>query len=181
MAAHAIRIPPARRRRRWPLRLLGLLATAAFLGSGVAIALMVMPKDKAATSTTPPPAKAKPAPHGKAGMTKAQKRARHAAVAVLAGEGYEPVRLADWRPRASLKVLIGRDDAGAMRAFFFADGKFVGHDDPTTSNHLWVAKAGRREVTLAYRLSTGSTEKVGFRWQNGDLAPSGPIPPSTVR
>src|SRR4029453_6677538 len=33
MAAHAMRYPPARRRRRWPLRMLGLLATVALLGS----------------------------------------------------------------------------------------------------------------------------------------------------
>src|SRR4029079_6764345 len=45
MAAHAMRYP---RRRRWPKRMLGLLATAAFLGSGVLIASWVIPKDEPA-------------------------------------------------------------------------------------------------------------------------------------
>ena len=55
MSAHAIRMPPARpRRRRWPSRVLGLLATAALLGSGAAIATMVIPeRDVAALPEAP--------------------------------------------------------------------------------------------------------------------------------
>src|SRR3954454_21950415 len=107
MAAHAMRLP---RRRRWPQRLLGLLATAALLGSGVAIAYMVLPDDQA---TAPPPSGAAvkaPAP-SKPTMTKAQKRARHAAVAKVRADGYDVVRLADWRAGPKLKVLIGTTDA----------------------------------------------------------------------
>jgi hypothetical protein len=181
MAAHAMRFPPARRRRRWPARMLGFLATAALLGSGAAIAYMVMPdRDHDVAATAPPPAKAKAA-HKARGLTKAQKRARHAAVGVLAEEGYEPARLADWRPKAALKVLVGRDDQGAMRAFFFADGRFLGHDDAATSNDIRVAKTAKDAVTLSYGLSAGGREKVSFRLADGDVAPASPVPPSTVR
>jgi hypothetical protein len=181
MAAHAMRFPPARRRRRWPLRMLGFLATVALLGSGAAIALMVMPdRDHGAAATTPPPAKPK-AKHKAHGLTKAQKRARHKAVGVMAEEGYEPARLADWRPRAALKVLVGRDDQGAMRAFFFSGGQFLGHDDGATSNDIRVAKATKEAVTLSYGVSTGGRERVVFQLADGDVTPETPIPPSTVR
>ena len=50
-----MRYPPAPRRRRWPSRILGVLATAALLGTGVAIATMVIPKpeQEAAAPSTP--------------------------------------------------------------------------------------------------------------------------------
>ena len=50
--------PPAPRRRRWPARIMGVLATAALLGTGVAIALMVIPKpeEEAALPAATPPA-----------------------------------------------------------------------------------------------------------------------------
>jgi LppP/LprE lipoprotein len=161
--------------------MLGFLATAALLGSGAAIAYMVMPdRDHGAAATAPPAAKPKPAPKA-AGLTKTQKRARHEAVGVLAEEGYAPTRLADWRPKAALKVLVGRDDQGAMRAFFFADGKFLGHDDSATSNDIRVAKAAKDAVTLSYGLSTGGREKISFQLADGDVAAQSPVPPSTIR
>jgi hypothetical protein len=179
MAAHAMRLP---RRRRWPKRLMGLLATAALLGSGVAIAYMVMPE---ADTTAPPPdsgAAAKAPKKAQPSLTKAQKRARHDAVARLDAEGYEPVALADWRPGAPLKVLVGRSDSGAMRAFFFSGKKFVGYDDSATSNHIRAVSTGRNAVTLAYRVSTGGAEKVRFELQDGRIAATGgTIPPSSIR
>ena len=183
MAAHAMRYPPAPRRR-WPARILGVLATAAFLGIGVQIALMVMPEpeqEAAVGGTTPAPAPSttveKPA-----GLTKAQKSARRAAVRTLTEQGYEPVRLGDWRPRNDLRVLVGRSDTGAMRAFFFVKREFVGNDDASSSTKLRVAKVGDESVTLAYGVSTGGNEKVKFEWVDGSLKPTGgTIPPSTVR
>jgi LppP/LprE lipoprotein len=161
--------------------MLGFLATVALLGCGAAIALMVMPaRDHDAAATAPPAPKTKAA-HKAPGLTKAQKRARRNAVGVLAEEGYEPARLADWRPKAALKVLVGRDEQGAMRAFFFSGGEFIGHDDAATSNDIRVAKAGKDAVTLSYRVSTGEHEKVTFQLADGDVAPATPIPPSTVR
>jgi hypothetical protein len=182
MAAHAMRYQPARRRRRWPKRMLGFLATVALLGSGAAIAYMVMPaRDDGAAAKSPPATKPKPAAKGAPALTKAQKRARHDAVVQLTGEGYDPVRLADWRPKAALKVLVGRDEQGAMRGFFFAGGKFLGHDDAATSNDIRVAKGENGAVTLSYGVSTGGRERVRFTLENGALAHTDPVPPSTVR
>jgi hypothetical protein len=184
MAAHAMRYPPAPRRRRWPSRILGVLATLAFLGTGVLIAYMVMPKpeeEAAERGTTPAPAPSdtveKPA-----GLTKAQKAARRAAVRTLTEQGYDPVRLADWRPGNDLRVLVGRSDTGAMRAFFFVKREFVGNDDAASSTNLRVSKVGKDSITLAYGVTTGGTEKVRFEWVDGTLQPTGgTVPPSTVR
>jgi len=160
-----------------------VLATVAFLGSGVLIAYMVMPEK----DTPVPPANPGAAANGtaakpKPGLTKAQKQARHAAVAKLSAEGYEPVRLADWRPGPKLKVLVGTTDSGAMRAFFFSGAQFVGHDDPATSTNLRVAKTTKDSVTLAYKLNTGGAEKVRFELQDGKIvATGGTIPPSSIR
>jgi hypothetical protein len=179
MAAHAMRLP---RRRRWPKRLLGLLATGALLGSGVAIAYMVMPEDEA----SPPPARGGAVANApkpvKPALTKAQKRARHEAVAKVQSEGYDVVRLADWRAGPKLKVLIGTTDSGAMRAFFFSGAKFIGHDDPATSSGVRVANSSKSSVTLAYRVTTGGAEKVRFELQDGKaVVAGGTIPSSTVR
>jgi hypothetical protein len=181
MAAHAMGYP---RRRRWPRRLLGVLGTAAFLGCGVAIAMMVMqeledetpapqPRQgaavKGATKTQPPP------------LTRAQKKARKAAVAKLAADGYEPVRLATWRPGAPLKVVVGRNDSGAMRAFFFSGARFIGYDDPATSTSLRVVKTGANAVTLAYKVTTGGSEKVRFEFQDGAVEPTITVPAASIR
>jgi hypothetical protein len=179
MAAHAVHLP---RRRRWPKRLLALLATAAFLGSGVLIAYMVMPEEDTLAPAPTPGAAAKKQAAPKPTLTKAQKNARHAAVAKLSAEGYEPVRLADWRAGPKLKVLVGTTDSGAMRAFFFSGATFIGYDDPATSTNLRVAKSTKASVTLAYKLSTGGAEKVKFELQDGKaVATGGTIPPSSIR
>jgi hypothetical protein len=178
-----MRYPPAPHRRRWPSRVLGVLATAAFLGTGVAIALMVMPEpeEEAPVRSTPAPAPA-PAKPDKHALSKRQLAARRAAVRTLVEQGYEPVRLADWRPRNQLRVLVGESDTGAMRAFFFVGREFVGNDDASSSSRLRVAKVGDEAVTLAYGITTGGSEKVRFEWVDGTLAPTGgTIPPSTLR
>jgi hypothetical protein len=181
MAAHAMHYP-RRRRRRWPRRILGVLATLAFLGSGAAIAYMVMPQeDEPAAAPTRQGAAVKGETQTKPALTRAQKRARRDAVARLAEQGYEPVRLADWRPKAPLQVLVGISDSEAMRAFFFADGEFIGYDDKTTSTHLRVVKAGGNSVTLAYKLGDGTTAKIRFEYADGTLTPSEPVPARTLR
>jgi LppP/LprE lipoprotein len=181
MAAHAVHMP-TRKRRRWPLRLLGFLATVAFLGSGALIAYMVMPeKEQVAEAPAPQTGaavkgevKAKPA------LTKAQRRARGEAVAKLEAEGYDVVRLADWKPKAAMKVLVGRSDTEAMRAFFFADGAFIGYDATSTSNKVRVVKANGDGVTLAYKLNDGTTSKVRFELQ-GDKPVALDAVPLTVQ
>jgi hypothetical protein len=185
MAAHAMRYPPAPpRRRRWPSRILGVLATLAFLGTGVLIASMVMPQpenEAALPGTTPAPAPTATATKP-AGLTTQQKAARRTAVATLTEQGYDPVRLTDWRPGNDLRVLVGRSDTGAMRAFFFVKREFVGNDDASSSSRLRVARVGDEAITLAYGVSTGGAEKVKFEWVDGTLQPTGgTVPPSTVR
>jgi hypothetical protein len=185
MAAHIVRVSsahnPSYRRRRWPMRLLGLLATLAFLGSGAAIATMVMPDRNHGAAAAAPRAQVKAAHSSRPPLTKAQKRARREAVAALAADGYQPARLADWRPKAALKVLVGRNEQGAMRAYFFTAKGFLGHDDAATSNDIRVAKQGKGSVTLSYGVSTGGREKVTFELQEDAAVPTGPLPPSTIR
>jgi hypothetical protein len=184
MAADAMQYPPAPHRRRWPSRILAVLATAAFLGTGVAIALMVMPdpaEEEATVSNTPPPAAEQPKAERR-GLTKTQRAARRAAVGTLAEQGYEPVRLHDWRPGNDLRVLVGESDTGARRAFFFVKREFVGNDDASSSTRLRVSTVGDEAITLAYGLSTGGIEKVRFEWVDGTLqATGGTVPPSTLR
>jgi hypothetical protein len=100
---------------------------------------------------------------------------------MLTEQGYEPVRLADWRPKAPLKVLVGRSDTDAMRAFFFAGGEFIGYDDKATSNHVRVVKAGGNAVTLAYKLGDGTTAKIRFEYADGTITPSEPVPARSLR
>jgi LppP/LprE lipoprotein len=190
MAAHAMGYPPAPRRRRWPSRILGVLATAALLGTGVAIALMVIPrpeKEVAATPPAPAPTEEGAAKHG---LTPAQRAARRAAVNTLDEQGFAPVRVADWHPEHTLRVLIGRDDSGAERAFFFVKRRFVGNDDATASASVRVGAARENGVTLTYRLfgaadqaccPKGERVKVTFRWKDGKLVPAGEVPPAFER
>jgi hypothetical protein len=183
------------RRRRWPARVLALLATTALLGSGAWIVVMVMPaptEDGAA-----PAAPAATATPGRAAgkkrkpqLTATQRRARAAALATLTEQGYRPVRLRDYVAGNKLRVLIGRDDAGAQRAFFFLRREFIGHDDVAASRRVRVARARDRSVTLAYGLyepgdhpccPKGGIARVTFRWSGEALEPGGAIPPAALR
>ena len=68
-----------------------------------------------------------------------------------------------------------------MRAFFFAGGKYIGHDDPATSNDIRVAKGEKAAVTLSYGVSTGGPRAGPFSLENDALSHTDPVPPSTVR
>jgi len=169
------------------LRILGVLATAALLGTGVLIADMVIPKPEEAAAPAATPAADGQA---KAGLTKAQRAARRSAVATLTEQGYEPVRVADWHPEDTLRVLIGLDDSGAERAFFFVKRKFVGNDDAAASASVRVASTSENGVTLTYRLyrpndepccPKGERVRVDFRWQDGTLTPAAAVPPAAER
>jgi hypothetical protein len=175
------------------MRLAGLLGTAALLGSGAVIGTMVVPSSGEET-VVPSPA-ATPAPGGqeraaKPRLSAAERRARRSAVALLEREGYEPVELSDYKPGDTLRVLIGRDEANARRAFFFAKGEFLGYDADAASGKLRVARTGKRSVTLAYGLyepgdrrccPDGGTARVRFRWSAEGLAPQEELPPAAVR
>ena len=190
MAAHAIIPPP---HRRWAARVAAIVATVALLGCGVAIAVMVIPSpEEEVAATAPPPVAEQPAAEApaKPSLTRAQRAERRAAVAALAEEGFRPVRLADWKAAAELRVLVGRHEEGGNRAFFFVGGDPVGSDDPLVSGKVRVAAARKRSVTLAYGLYEAGDEpccpgggeaEVSFRWQDGALVPDGTLPPLEER
>jgi hypothetical protein len=160
------RLPPKRSGYRWARRIAGLLATAALLGAGVAIALMILPdgggEDSAvAAAPTATPVKEKAAkkktakkkPSKPKGPTKAQLAARTAAVAEVRRQGFTTLRLRDYEPTATLRVLVGRpvgDAAGGTRAFFFLKDRFLGNDALSPSSKLTIAKQGKVTVTLSY-------------------------------
>jgi hypothetical protein len=158
------RLPPKRSEYRWARRIAGLLATAALLGAGAAIALMILPEGRgeesavaAAPTATPVKEKAKKAakkkPSKPKGPTKAQRAARTAAVAEVRRQGFTTLKLRDYDPTATLRVLVGRpvgDAAGGTRAFFFLKDRFVGNDALAPSSKLTVAKQGKVTVTLSY-------------------------------
>jgi LppP/LprE lipoprotein len=146
---------------RWARRIAGLVATGALLAVAVAILTMLLPgSDSAppetaasAPAATPTPAKADKQASQPAGLTPAQKHARSAAVSELRTQGYLPVRLRDYDPHHTLRVLVGYragDVAGPRRAFFFTNGRLVGTDSFEPSSNLKVSASGKRWVTLTY-------------------------------
>jgi hypothetical protein len=188
------RLPPRSPASRWSRRLVGLLATAAFLGIGVASALMIVPDDNGGASATAAPvatpaktakptAKAKPKPKKPKGPTKAQRAQRTAAVAEVRRQGFTTLKLGDYDYKANLRVLIGRpvgDAAGGSYAFFFLKDRFLGKDSTTPSTKVTVAKAAKNSVTLAYETSAGRT-KVRFKLVGEVLQPVDAVPPAGER
>jgi hypothetical protein len=172
------------------MRFFGVLATAALLGTGVAMALTVIPDAKIPSVTTPDTAPAADAPKAahkkkhaapaKPKLTKAQRRARAAAVGTLREQGYRPVALGDYEPDHVLRVLVGKGDGG-QRAFFFANGRYLGNDTTDDSASIKVARAGNRSVALSYKLAEGGRSRVLFRWDGKKLEPQTAIPPAVQR
>jgi hypothetical protein len=183
------------------MRVVGLVATGILLAAGIAMATMVLdrhhtlatPTDEPAPAATPAAtghhhAKAKTAP-ARPHLTAAQRKERAAAVHTLSGQGYKPVRLADYGPSHVLRVLVGRGATGE-RAFFFVGGRFIGNDAADDSAHVTVQRAGNRSVALSYRLfkpgdkaccPSGGRTRVLFRWDGTGLAPMTAIPPAAAR
>ena len=182
------------RGRRWVKRIAGLIGTGALLAVGAAIAVMVIPSggeepvvDAAPAATPTPEAERK---ERKPKLTAAERRARRSALQTLSEQGYEPVSREDYDFDADLRVLIGRDDAGGRRAFFFAGREFVGNDSDYPSRKLSVARSGRRSVTLEYRLyepsdrpccPKGATVRARWRWTGDALEPQAVLPDPALR
>jgi LppP/LprE lipoprotein len=177
---------------RWSLRVFFVMATAAFLGIGVASALMILPDKSnegaaAVFTATPAPEKtaapAKTKPKKPKGPTKAQRAQRTAAVAEVRRQGFTVLKLSDYDYKATLRVLVGRpvgDAAGGSYAFFFLKDRYLGKDSTTPSNKLSVAKTGKAQVTLTYETSAGRT-KVRFKLDGETLQPLDEIPPAGDR
>jgi len=171
------------------MRLLGLLATSGVLAVGVTAVMTFAPgggvgddaiPQSAPASTPEPAAPARAKPPREPKLSKGQRRARAAAVAILREQGYRPVSLADYDPEHVLRVLIGRGEGG-QRAFLFAGDRFVGNDSADDSRRIRVARAGNRSVALTYRLSPRGSARVLFRWDGERLAPQTAIPPASAR
>lgn len=189
VSAAVERLPPRRSGvRLWCMRLLGVIATAALLAVGATIVMTVAPDRAEEAAVTPSaPAATKPAAKKKAKkrpakpkFTKTQRAQRAAAVDTLSQQGYRPVTLTDYRPGATLRVLIGRGDGG-QRAFFFAGTQYIGNDAADDSDSIRVARAGNRSVALRYKTGNKSSTRVLFRWDGRNLAAQTAIPPSAER
>jgi hypothetical protein len=178
------------------MRLLGVIATGALLAIFASAVVTFMPERgeetvvSAAPASTPEPvAKKKKAEKKKPKLTRAQRRARAAAVDTLSELGYRPVTLKDYRADKTLRVLIGKGEGG-QRAFFFAGGRYLGNDAGDDSRRIQVVRAGNRSVSLSYKLfeegdkpccPSGRRARVLFRWDGEALAPQTAIPPSSER
>ncbi len=182
-------------------RLIGLLATAVLLAVGVSVVLMVTrdngtdpPETFAAPNPTPAPKKKESArPKGER-LTPAERASRNAAVKQLRTQGFEPVSLADYKSRQSLRVILGRPKASTgvrgRRAFFFVRGDYLGTDAASPSLRVRVLHQGGGVITLGYKLfspgdkasaPTGPLVKVRFTLADGRLVPEDPIPPVASR
>ncbi len=151
------------RAHKWARRVVAVLATAGFLGVGVAATLMVLPDSDsgeeslldsapAATPTAAPARKAHK-PSKPKGPTKAQKAQLKSALAQLRTQGYTTTRQADYDFKDTLRVLIGRpvgDAGGGSYAFFFLRDRFLGRDALSPSGKLHVARSSKTTLTLSY-------------------------------
>jgi hypothetical protein len=184
-------------------RAIGLAATVALLTVGVVVASMLAgggddPAEEiaAAPTTTSAPtatATAKPKPP-RPRLTPAQRRSRRAAVEQLRGQGFEPVSVATYRPRQTLRVLIGKPQASVgtrgRRAFFFVREEYLGTDAAEPSQRVRVVRQSDSAITLAYTLfapgdkpccPSAGTARVRFAWKDGRLAAAEPLPAAAMR
>jgi len=119
-----------------------------------------------------------------------------AAAGYLVGTGVTPVRGGlRWDRSARLNVILGQLDytaADGDRAFFFADGAFVGNDVPDGSVGVRAARVSSTEIDLVYRLYddsnpgtgccfTGKTVRVRFQLTGMTVSALDPVPPAGTR
>jgi LppP/LprE lipoprotein len=185
------RLPPRGALARWTRRITGLLATAAFLGVGVASYKMIAPQHKAAANAvlapTPTPVAKRHKRHKAKhhGLTKAQKAQRTAAVAEVRRQGYLALKPSDYDPKATFRVLIGRpvgDPSGGSYAFFFHGGTYLGRDSLSPSASVKVAAQTPNSVVLSYRTCCPARRvPVRFKLTAGQLQPTQPVPASYLR
>ena len=199
--------PPVQRGARGQIaRVIWLVATLGLLGVGVAVVLtLTRDNDSSSAKETFAPtatATATAVAKNRKGkgpaaprLTNAQKESRSAAVGQIRSQGFEPVAISTYKPRQSLRVLIGRPKASSTgvrgrRAFFFVREQYIGTDAASPSLRLKVASQRGGEITLAYtRYAVGDkpccpsdgTVKVRFAIGDGRLAPLDPIPPVASR
>jgi hypothetical protein len=190
---------PRSTRARWIRRVLGIAGTAVVLTIGAVSASMVLSSGEdevvaPAPAATPAPASEKEKPR-KPRLTARQREERRRAVDQVRREGYRPVDLDDFRIHHDqvLRVLIGEPvgtTPKGLRAFFFADGDYIGQDAISASLKLRPGRQLKREITLVYTLyeegdreccPQGGDTRVHFRWTGETLEPQEPIPPDYQR
>ena len=186
---------------RWTRRIVGLIATGAFVAVGVVSAQMIIPdpdNNAAAVVTGPTPTATpkakkieKKKPKKPKGLTRAQKQAREDAVDEVRAQGFTTLKDSDYNPKAKLRVLIGRpvgDAAGGHTAFFFSRNGFIGKDAEGTSTVLKISKVTSNTVTLSYgvfkpgeTLDPSGRKKVRFKLEGDVLTPLDEIPFAETR
>jgi hypothetical protein len=173
-------------------RALAFAGLAGLIGIGLACLVMIAGafsgSDEEAVSTaapiptrtqkpTPTP-KPKPTP---VPLTAEQRTMREAAAQIVTSRGFEVVKLRDYDPRRTLRVLIGRETSGLRRAFFFVDERYIGNDAGESSAKIKVKRQGRTQVTLTYGLAQGGPVDVRFRWDGTKLIPLEALPSAALR
>ena len=187
---------------RWTRRIVGLIATGAFVGVGVVSAQMILPDPDGNASAVVPTATAtatpkaskkseKKKPKKPKGLTKAQKQAREDAIDEVRAQGFTTLKASDYNPKAKLRVLIGRpvgDAAGGHTAFFFTRNGFIGKDAEGTSTVLKISKVTSSSVTLSYgvfkpgeTLEPSGRKRVRFKLEGDVLTPLDTVPTQTER
>ncbi|TMK40108.1 MAG: LppP/LprE family lipoprotein [Actinobacteria bacterium] len=119
---------------------------------------------------------------------------RSAAIALVARQGYSVTDPSTYRSDQTLRVLVGatgkKMTGRVQRAFFFVNDRYLGTDTSAPSAGITVAGQDDTSVTLSYRLfrpsdplccPSGGRRSVRFVLDNGELAPSRPIPPADPR
>lgn len=114
-----------------------------------------------------------------------QQLERQDAVDVVRSRGFDVVRLRDYDPSATLRVLIGRSDDGGEMAFFFVVGEYLGNDSADASAKVRVDQTSDLEVTLGYRIfqpgdepdrPTGEPVLVEFVYDGSRVQPVDALP-----
>jgi hypothetical protein len=178
-----------------PERALALAGVTGLLLTGLVVLIMLVaaatgedkrPIRPAVTTATPTPTptatpKPKPTP---VPLTAEQRTQRAAAAKIVTDKGFEVVKLRDWDPRRTLRVLLGRQTSGEPRrilAFFFlADGRYIGNDTTEASNSVRVKRTRDTVTTLSYATPDGRID-VRFAWDGSQLEPIEAIPDVTQR
>jgi hypothetical protein len=172
-----------------PERALALAGVSGLLLTGLIVVVMVIgaatgdPERPVLAATTPtatptptPTATPKPKPTP-VPLTPEQRQVRDTARQTVESKGFEVVRLRDWDPRRTLRVLIGRQTAGGkFLAFFFVkDRGYIGNDTSEASTKLRVKRVRDSIVTLTYGTPNGNRD-VRYQWDGSNLSPLDQVP-----
>jgi hypothetical protein len=111
------------------------------------------------------------------------------AEALVRAKGYRPYADLGWGSPNALKVVLGTVsisvDGYSNRAFFFADGRYVGTDTPTDSAGIVALWSTGDTLALSYQLynpedpmccPTANAATVRYRWTGGSLVPLDRVP-----